>query len=85
MVTDSISPFSVCLHMVNQRRSDPDCVDSALQQLPPAITMAAAREEAELVIFESVEKTLKKANIRPNQASRVDHQHVPFCDMSHNV
>ena len=59
-----------------QQRSDDDdqqtsgkdvCSGSALSQLPPAISMAAAREEAELVIFESVEKALEKANIRPNQ------------------
>lgn len=40
---------------------------AALQALPPRITMERARVEAEIVMFESIEKTLKKAGIRPNQ------------------
>ena len=43
------------------------CQLAALQQLPPEITMKKAREEAEMVLFESVSKTLKRAGIRPNQ------------------
>ena len=42
---------------------------AAVQQYPPDINMQNARAEAEMVMFESVAKALKKANLRPNQVS----------------
>lgn len=39
----------------------------AVQTVPPQINMQNARDEAEMVMFESVEKALKKTNLRPNQ------------------
>ena len=40
---------------------------AAVQELPPQINMQNARLEAEMVMFECVEKALKKTNLRPNQ------------------
>ena len=40
---------------------------AAVQQYPPVINMQNARAEAEMVMFESVAKALKKTNLRPNQ------------------
>ena len=44
---------------------------AAVQQIPPQISMAAAREEAEMVLFESVAKVLKAARVKPNQVRTV--------------
>lgn len=42
---------------------------AAVQQYPPNINMQNARAEAEMVMFESIAKALKKTNLRPNQVA----------------
>lgn len=42
---------------------------AAVQQIPPQISMAAAREEAERVLFDSVRHVLEAAHLKPGQVS----------------
>ena len=42
---------------------------AAVQQIPPQISMAAAREEAEMVLFDSVRNVLEEAHLKPGQVS----------------
>ena len=42
-------------------------VSAAVQQIPPQISMAAAREEAEMVLFDSVCNVLEEAKLKPGQ------------------
>lgn len=42
---------------------------AAVQQIPPQISMAAAREEAEMVLFDSVRHVLDAAHLKPGQVS----------------
>jgi len=44
---------------------------AAVQVVPHEINMQNARLEAEMVMFECVEKALKKCNLRPNQVPDV--------------
>lgn len=44
-------------------------VSAAVQQLPPQISMASAREEAEMVLFESVKNVLQATGLKPGQVS----------------
>ena len=47
------------------------CVLAAVQQIPPQISMAAAREEAEMVLFDSVRHVLEDARLKPGQVSQL--------------
>ena len=38
-----------------------------MQQLPPQISMASAREEAEMVLFDSVKHVLESTGLKPGQ------------------
>ena len=40
---------------------------AAVVSSPPQISMAAARAEAEMVMFESIKAALAKANLKPSQ------------------
>ena len=42
---------------------------TAVQQIPPQISMAAARDEAEMVLFNSVRHVLEEARLKPGQVS----------------
>ena len=42
---------------------------------PPAISMKAAREEAEMVLYEGVEEPLARSRLKPRQVS-ADPQHA---------
>lgn len=42
-------------------------VPAAVQQLPPQISMATAREEAEMVLFDSVKSVLEATGLKPGQ------------------
>ncbi len=42
-------------------------MSAAVQQIPPQISMAAAREEAEMVLFDSVRNVLEEARLKPGQ------------------
>lgn len=42
-------------------------MSAAVQQIPPQISMAAAREEAEMVLFDSVRNVLEEAKLKPGQ------------------
>lgn len=39
----------------------------AVQHVPPQISMAAARNEAEMVLFDSVRHVLEEARLKPGQ------------------
>lgn len=39
----------------------------AVQHVPPQISMAAARDEAEMVLFDSVRHVLEEARLKPGQ------------------
>lgn len=43
------------------------CLSAAVQQIPPQISLAAAREEAEMVLFDSVRNVLEEAKLKPGQ------------------
>ena len=40
---------------------------AAVQHVPPQISMAAARDEAEMVLFDSVRHVLEEARLKPGQ------------------
>ena len=42
-------------------------MSAAVQQIPPQISMAAAREEAEMVLFDGVRNVLEEARLKPGQ------------------
>ncbi|KAL3157470.1 Ataxin 2-like [Trebouxia sp. C0010 RCD-2024] len=46
---------------------DETYLPEAVQQIPPQISMAAAREEAEMVLFDSVRHVLDAAHLKPGQ------------------
>lgn len=46
---------------------DETYLPEAVQQIPPQISMAAAREEAEMVLFDSVRSVLEEAKLKPGQ------------------
>ncbi|KAA6424520.1 MAG: beta-ketoacyl-coa synthase family [Trebouxia sp. A1-2] len=46
---------------------DETYLPEAVQQIPPQISMAAAREEAEMVLFDSVRNVLEEAKLKPGQ------------------
>ena len=48
---------------------------AAVQQIPPQISMAAAREEAEMVLFDSVRNVLEEAHLKPGQVSFLESDH----------
>lgn len=43
------------------------CLFAAVQQLPPQISMATARGEAEMVLFDSVKSVLEATGLKPGQ------------------
>ncbi|DBA86074.1 TPA: Protein Nef [Trebouxia sp. C0004] len=46
---------------------DETYLPEAVQQIPPQISMAAARQEAEMVLFDSVCNVLEEAKLKPGQ------------------
>ncbi|XP_010265150.1 PREDICTED: 3-ketoacyl-CoA synthase 6-like [Nelumbo nucifera] len=44
---------------------DETCVPPALRYIPPALTIANSREEAELVIFSAIDSLLEKTGVKP--------------------
>ena len=56
----------------------PPCA-AAVQARPPQISMRAAREEAELVLFHSVEAILQKNRLKPSQVGCPDNDACPAC------
>lgn len=51
---------------------------AAVQHIPPQISMAAAREEAEMVLFDSVRQVLEEARLKPGQVcSKSQAAHAP--------
>ena len=55
---------------------DRQSVCAAVQQIPPQISMQAAREEAEMVLFDSVRNVLEEACLKPGQ---VRFRFTTFC------
>ena len=49
---------------------------AAVQQIPPQISMAAARDEAEMVLFNSVGHVLEEARLKPGQVSSLAKVHA---------
>ena len=44
-----------------------ECAGTAVNVSPPTISMATARKEAEMVLFESVSEALRETNMHPRQ------------------
>ena len=44
-----------------------ECACTAVNYSPPNISMATARKEAEMVLFESVSEALRETNMHPRQ------------------
>ena len=49
---------------------------AAVQHIPPQISMAAARDEAEMVLFNSVGRVLEEARLKPGQVSSLADVHA---------
>ena len=45
------------------------CAVAAVHTVPPAISMKAARDEAEMVLFECVKEALARSGLKPRQVS----------------
>lgn len=56
---------------------------AAVQHVPPQISMAAARDEAEMVLFDSVRHVLEEARLKPGQVIFSAQVLALFCAVSY--